>query len=127
MSRDKVTNNVVGWDSLFSIIEKENQLQDAKLEQAKKLQKDFVERNKNVQASFTFTLNADGKYLIKSNQDNKTYEVTLLDKGDGRGELVGLPNKLGAFLFNFTDKDILEDTADVLNVLITMYDSKGDG
>lgn len=46
MSRDKVTNNVVGWDSLFSIIEKENQLQDAKLEQAKKLQKDFVERNK---------------------------------------------------------------------------------
>ena len=40
---------------------------------------------------------------------------------------MGLPNKLGAFLFNFTDKDILEDTADVLNVLITMYDSKGDG
>ena len=80
-----------------------------------------------MQASFTFTLNANGKYMIKSNQDNKTYEVTLLDKGDGRGELVGLTNKLGAFLFNFTDKDILEDTADVLNVLITMYDSKGDG
>lgn len=39
----------------------------------------------------------------------------------------GLPSKLGAFLFNFTEKEIFEDTDDVLNVLITMYDSKGDG
>ena len=53
--------------------------------------------------------------------------MTLINKGDGRGELQGLPNKLGAFLFNFTEQDILEDTEDVLNVLITMYDSKGDG
>ena len=64
---------------------------------------------------------------MTSNQDKKTYEVSLVNKGDGRGELVGLPNKLGAFLFNFTEQDILEDTEDVLNVLITMYDSKGDG
>jgi hypothetical protein len=41
--------------------------------------------------------------------------------------LEGLPSKLGAFLFNFTEKEIFEDTDDVLNVLITMYDSKGDG
>jgi hypothetical protein len=53
--------------------------------------------------------------------------VTLVDKGEGRGELQGLPNKLGAFMFNFTEQDILQDTDDVLNVLITMYDSKGDG
>ena len=53
--------------------------------------------------------------------------MTLVNKGDGRGELLGLPNKLGAFLFNFTDQEILEDPDDVLNVLITMYDSKGDG
>jgi hypothetical protein len=53
--------------------------------------------------------------------------VTLLNKGEGRGELRGLPNKLGAFLFNFTEQEIFEDTADVINVLITMYDSKGDG
>lgn len=42
-------------------------------------------------------------------------------------ELIGLPNQLNAFLFNFTSKDIWEDTAIVINVLITMYDSKGDG
>ncbi len=93
----------------------------------KKLQKDFVERNKNFQASFTFQLKETGKYLVSSTSDKKAYEVTLVNKGDGRGELVGLPNKLGAFLFNFTEQDILEDTEDVLNVLITMYDSKGDG
>ena len=34
---------------------------------------------------------------------------------------------MNAFLFNFTGKDIHDDTMDVLNVLITMYDSKGDG
>lgn len=41
--------------------------------------------------------------------------------------MIGLPNQLNAFLFNFTSKDIWEDTAIVINVLITMYDSKGDG
>ena len=41
--------------------------------------------------------------------------------------MVGLPNQLKAFIFNFTDKEILEDTTDVINVLITMYDSKGNG
>jgi len=38
-----------------------------------------------------------------------------------------LPNHLNAYAFNFTPKDILEDTVDVLDVLITMYDAKGDG
>lgn len=127
VQRDKSSNNVIGWESLYSMIEKENKLQEARLEQVKKLQKDFVERNKNFQASFTFKKSEKGKYLIKQTSDNKTYEVTLVDKGDGRGELQGLPNKLGAFMFNFTEQDILQDTDDVLNVLITMYDSKGDG
>ncbi len=30
-------------------------------------------------------------------------------------------------MFNFTDKELLEDTLDVLQVLITMHDSKGNG
>jgi hypothetical protein len=37
VSRDKATNNVVGWESLFAIVEKENKVQEAKLEQMKKL------------------------------------------------------------------------------------------
>lgn len=32
----------------------------------KKLQKDFVERNKNFQASFTFQLKDTGKYQVTS-------------------------------------------------------------
>jgi hypothetical protein len=92
-----------------------------------KLQKDFVERTKNFKASFTFKLTENGKYLVNQTLDNKSFDVTLLNKGEGRGELRGLPNKLGAFLFNFTEQEIFEDTADVINVLITMYDSKGDG
>ena len=35
--------------------------------------------------------------------------------------------KLSAFLFNFTDSEIVNDTVDVINVLITMYDSRGNG
>lgn len=53
--------------------------------------------------------------------------MTLVVTGDGQAEFQGLPNQLNAFLFNFTGKDIHDDTMDVLNVLITMYDSKGDG
>ena len=48
-------------------------------------------------------------------------------KEEGKGELVGLPPQLNAFIFNFTERDIYEDTVDIINVLITMYDSKGDG
>lgn len=35
--------------------------------------------------------------------------------------------KLSAFLFNFTDSEIVNDTVDVISVLITMYDSRGNG
>jgi len=51
----------------------------------------------------------------------------VVEDENGRIELKGLPTKLSAFLFNFTDKEVKEDTVDVINVLITMYDSKGNG
>jgi len=47
VKRDPSTNTVIGWDSLYSVIDQENKLQADKLEKVKKLQKDFVERNKN--------------------------------------------------------------------------------
>ena len=53
--------------------------------------------------------------------------VVVKQIGPEQGEFVGLPNQLNAYAFNFTPKDIYEDAQDVLNVLITMYDSKGDG
>lgn len=65
-------------------------------------------------------------FEIKSTQTGYVFSVTATEK-HGRAELEGLPIELSAFLFNFTDKEILEDTVDVINVLITMYDSKGNG
>ena len=53
--------------------------------------------------------------------------MTVVQIAPGQGQFEGLPNQLNAFSFNFTPKDIWEDTIDVLDVLITMYDSKGDG
>ncbi len=69
----------------------------------------------------------DSKFLIKQTRDHKVYEVSVVDLGGGKAELQGLPPQLSAFLFNFTDRELIEDTLDVLNVLITMYDSKGNG
>lgn len=53
--------------------------------------------------------------------------VTIIDHGNGKADIEGLPNKLTAFLFNFTDKELMEDTIDVVNTLITMYDSRVNG
>jgi hypothetical protein len=79
-------------------------------------------------ASFVIQSVNQGKFVLRSTSDGKFYHVNVIDHGDGKAELEGLPNKLGAFLLsNFTDKEILEDTTDVINVLITMYDSKGNG
>jgi len=65
-------------------------------------------------------------YYIKNNSDGKIHEAKLVTPAEGKAEFTGLPNHLNAFVFNFTEKDIYESPEDVLNVLITMYDSKGD-
>lgn len=80
-----------------------------------------------MQASFVISKIEDIRYYITNTQTNKVHEVTLVSKEQGKAEFLGLPNQLNAFIFNFTEKDIYEDTVDVLNVLITMYDAKGDG
>lgn len=66
-------------------------------------------------------------YTITNTTDKKVFDVKLVTKEEGKGELQGLPNQLNAFVYNFTEKDIYEDTVDVINVLITMYDAKGNG
>ena len=65
--------------------------------------------------------------LLKCTTDGKSYEIQIVCKEEGKAELQGLPNHLQAFVFNFTEKDIYESAEDIVNVLITMYDSKGDG
>lgn len=66
-------------------------------------------------------------YEITNTQSKEVHEVKLVTKEEGKGELQNLPPQLNAHIFNFTQKDIYEDTEDVINVLITMYDSKGNG
>ena len=77
-----------------------------------------------MQASFQITKQEDIRYFITNMSDNKVHEVTLVTKEEGKAELVGLPNQLNSYLFNFSEKDIYEDTVDVINVLITMYDAR---
>lgn len=90
------------------------------------MQKEFDGKKAAVKATFKINRVEGNKYFLKGT-DGKTYEVTLVSHGEGKGELVGLPKKLNAFIFNFTEKEIYENTTDVIDVLITMYDSKGDG
>lgn len=68
----------------------------------------------------------DKKFILRNTTDNGTFTVEVITKEEGKAEFKGLPNHLTAFSFNFTEKDIYESPKDVINVLITMYDSKGD-
>jgi len=80
-----------------------------------------------MQPTFVITKTEGNLYIITNTQSKVEHEVKLLTKEEGKGELQGLPPQLNAHIFNFTEKDIYEDTADVINVLITMYDAKGNG
>ncbi len=92
------------------------------------LKEDLTKKlERKMQATYSINKVVENHYYIKNNNTNVTHDVTLVVLGEGRAELSGLPNQLNAFIFNFTEKDIYEDTRDVINVLITMYDSKGDG
>ena len=51
----------------------------------------------------------------------------MLDDGEGHVDIEGLPPQLSAFMLNFSDKELKENALDVINVLITIYDSKGNG
>ena len=97
------------------------------LAEAKKVQLEIDKRAKNAQASFTVKRIEDKTYLLKDTQTDQTSTITVIDHGNGKADIEGLPKQLTAFLFNFTDKELMEDTMDVINVLITMYDSKGNG
>ena len=65
--------------------------------------------------------------VSETQDDGKKYDVKVVDDPNDGIDIVGLPTVLKAFMFNFTDKELKEDTEDVINVLITMYDSKGNG
>lgn len=59
----------------------------------------------------------------------QTGEVTTVNvvTDGGKSKILGLPAELSVFMFNFTDKEIAEDTLDVIRVLITMHDSRRNG
>lgn len=80
-----------------------------------------------MQATFVIKEVQLPKVMLFDNSTGQNHQVCVQEISEGQGEFVNLPNKLQAYVFNFTPKDIFEDTLDVLNVLITMYDAKGDG
>lgn len=80
-----------------------------------------------MQPTFIISKHEGSLFQITNTQSNVVHDVKLVTKDEGKAELVGLPPQLNAHIFNFTEKDIYEDTVDVINVLITMYDAKGNG
>ena len=80
-----------------------------------------------MQPTFVISKAEGTLYQITNTSDQKVHDVKLISKEEGKAELEGLPPQLNAFVYNFTEKDIYEDTVDVINVLITMYDAKGNG
>jgi len=77
-------------------------------------------------ASYSIESHTESELTLKATKDGALITVHVVEN-EGRVELKGLPPQLGTFLFNFTDREIREDTVDIINVLITMYDSKGNG
>ena len=116
---DKETGKVIGWDQFFNYID-QSKVADSGL-------KDITQKlEKKMQATFKVQEVKENHYYILNQNTKQIHDVTLVNK-NGQGEFQNLPAQLNAFLFNFTGKDILEDTMDVLHCVITMYDSKGDG
>ena len=69
----------------------------------------------------------EAEFLVTDTKENIDHKITVTRNEENRVEINGLPNKLGAFLINFTDKELAESTLDVINTLITMYDARGNG
>jgi hypothetical protein len=90
------------------------------------MQKDFEVKKANSKATYAVDRVEGSKYFIKSLEDG-IFEVSVVTIGEGKAELQGLPNKLRAWIVNYTEQDIYESPRDVIDCLITMYDSKGDG
>ena len=126
VKKDKNTGQVLGWEEMYKFIdqtlarEKKSEIDQYTLEKS-----DMVASYKIVQADPPGTTNR--KFVIQNQIDKKVHEVILVIEGDCKASFAGLPNQLNAFLFNFTEKDIFEAPEDIIDVLITMYDSKGDG
>ena len=86
-----------------------------------------VKYEKKMSPTFVISKQEGNLYQITDTKKQVVHDVKLVTIDEGIAELVGLPPQLNAHIFNFTEKDIFEDTVDVINVLITMYDAKGDG
>ena len=80
-----------------------------------------------MQATYIIQESQHPNYVLYNTVQSQKITVQVKQTGPGQGEFVNLPQELQKFLFNFKPQDIFEDTCDVINVLITMFDSKGDG
>ena len=112
----------MGWDSLLKIINREDQ---SIMSDAKRIQSEIH----HITSNTVYTVkegNQSGQYEILDTESLETFQVTLESKGNGKATYKGLPQKLKAFLFNYSESDIYENPAEVLDCLITMLNAKGE-
>ncbi len=86
MQINKETGTVDGWETLFKLIANEDVLKGDKIEEVKKLQKDFEVKKAKSKASYFVDRIEGSKYFIKS-LEGKNYEVSLVTTGEGKAEL----------------------------------------
>lgn len=71
--------------------------------------------------------NSSNTLELKSSANGALTTLRVKRSADGKAEIKGLPAELALYMFNFTDAEIINDTVDVIRVLITMYDSRRNG
>ena len=113
------------WDQFFAYIEKQDQCKSRQIQEAKLVKKEIESRYKEAKPSFKVEQLSKTQFRVVDTETDQEY-IANVEK-DGEVEVTGLPVQLSAFMFNFSDKELAEDTLDVINVLITMYDSGRNG
>ena len=117
VGKNKETGQIEGWDNFFKFIDVSSEV--------KTMVDELQEKQSSMAASFIITSSEGTCFQLKETATGKIHEVSVVIQEENKGKLLGLPSQLSQFLFNFTERDIYEDTRDVLDVLITMNDAKG--
>lgn len=123
--RKNSEGQVIGWDQFFDYIRQQDEIAATELEQAQLVRRAIDKKVAQSQASYVVA--ASGAEITLTH--TQTGEVTTVDVvTDGeKSKILGLPAELSLYMFNFTDKEIAEDTLDVIRVLITMHDARHNG
>ena len=88
---------------------------------------EYQQKWQNLKASYTIlkTSHDSTTFTLEETKTHSFIYVKRVVLGPLSARFEGLPSDLEKFLGNFTEKEIFESPTNVLNVLITMNDTRG--